>query len=91
MKKTQINEQNDRIIELADKTFEMIDQMKESQNAIEVNQIVQEMVYNVDNAMIVSSLQRSKNTEYQLMESFEEQKYNLKNAINEINNNKRKD
>ena len=86
--KTQINEQNDRIIELADKTFEMIDQMKESQNAIEVNQIVQEMVYNVDNAMIVSSLQRSKNTEYQLMDSFEEQKYNLKNAINEINNNK---
>ena len=83
-----IKEQKDSIIEMGDKTLEMFDKVDRDKEAIEVNQIMNELVTKVDNLMMLDSIRQSKQTEYRITENLEEHKRNITDSINEINNNK---
>ena len=83
-----IKEQKDSIIEMGDKTLEMFVKVDRDKEAIEVNQIMNELVTKVDNLMMLDSIRQSKQTEYRITENLEEHKRNITDSINEINNNK---
>ena len=83
-----IKEQKDSMIEMGDKTLAMFDKVDREKEAMEVTQIMNEMVTKVDNLMMLDSIRQSKQTEFMITENLEEHKRNITDSINEINNNK---
>ena len=82
-------EQDNQMIEMADKNLEMFDQAKRSREAIEISQIMNEMITKVDNLLMVDNIQKSKDTEYKIMEQLKEHNFNIKKSTEEIINNKK--
>ena len=85
---TQLKEQERRMFEIAEKNLNMFEELQKGSDAIEVNQMVNEMVAKVDNLLVTESLQKSKNIEYEIMKTIEEHKNNIISSFNEISNNK---
>ena len=67
----------------------MFDKVDREREVIEVHQIMNEMITRVDNAIMIDSLQESKNTEFKIMETLQEHKINITDSIKEINANKK--
>ena len=84
-----IKEQKNSIIEMGDRNLEMFDKVDREREAIEVNQIMNEIVTRVDNAMMLDSLQKSKDTEFKIFEKLEEHYININNSMKEIVTNKK--
>ena len=82
-----IKEQQDSNIEFADKTLKMFDNVEMDKQAMEVHQIMNEIIAKVDNEMMVDSLQKSKNTEFKIMEKLDEHTTNIKDCMDKINTN----
>ena len=83
-----LKEQNNLMVEMADKNMSMFDEAQRARDVIEINQIVNEMVTKVDNSMMVDNIQKSKDTEFKIMEQLQEHNANIKNSIDKINDNK---
>ena len=83
-----LKEQNNLMVEMADKNMSMFDEAQRARDVIEINQIVNEMVTKVDNSMMVDNIQKSKDTEFKIMEQLQEHNVNIKNSIDKINDNK---
>ena len=83
-----LKEQNNLMVEMADKNMSMFDEAQRARDVIEINQIVNEMVTKVDNSMMVDNIQKSKDTEIKIMEQLQEHNANIKNSIDKINDNK---
>ena len=73
---------------MGEKNLAMFEDMQKAADAIDIKQIVNEMVAKVDNILVLESIQKSKNTEHSIMLTIEEHKNNILNSINEINVNK---
>ena len=73
----------------SDRNLEMFDKVDREREAIEVNQIMNEIVTRVDNAMMLDSLQKSKDTEFKIFEKLEEHYININNSMKEIVTNKK--
>ena len=84
-----LREQKNSLIEMGDRNLEMFDKVDREREVIEVHQIMNEMITRVDNAMMIDSLQESKNTEFKIMETLQEHKINITDSIKEINVNKK--
>ena len=85
----EIKDTKDDIINLGAKNIELINNLQTSQDAIEVNQIMKEMITKVDNIMTTESIQESKNTEQKIFELIEEHNNKITNSFQEIDNNKK--
>ena len=85
---SKLEEQDKKMYEMAEKNLNMFEELQKGSDAIEVKQIVNEMVAKVDNVIVSESLQNSKNAEHNLMKTLEEHNNNIMNSINEIKNNK---
>ena len=75
------------LVEFADKTLKMFDNVEMDKQAMEVHQIMNEIIAKVDNEMMVDSLQKSKNTEFKIMEKLDEHTTNIKDCMDKINTN----
>ena len=84
----QLKEQEKRMVEIAEKNLSMYDEMQKSSDAIEVKQIVNEMVAKVDSSYISVLIQQSKDEESNINEKIKENNEKIMNSINEIQNNK---
>jgi hypothetical protein len=84
----QLEAQQQQMLEIAEKNLQMYENLQRSQGDMEVNQVVHEMVSKVDNQLLMESLQKSKNAEYDMLRQLQEHKNNIINSIDEINNNK---
>ena len=83
-----LKEQNNLMVEMADKNMEMFDEAQRARDVIEINQIVNEMVTKVDNAMVLNDIQKSKDAELKIKQQLIEHNANIRNSIEEINSNK---
>ena len=84
----QLKEQEKRMFEIQEQNNNKFEEMKNGSDAIEVKQIVNEIVTNVDNIIVNKSIEESKNKENDIMKIIEENKKNIMNSINDISNNK---
>ena len=84
----QLKLQEKKMLEIAQNNLNMFEEIQKSSDNIEVKQMVDEMIAKVDNIIVMESIQKSKNAEYNIMQTIEENKNNILNSIKEINNNK---
>ena len=63
----QLKEQKDTLIKMGDNNVMMFEEFQKSTDNLEVKQIVNELVTKVDNLLVMESLQKSKDTEYNIM------------------------
>ena len=82
-----IEEQKNSLIEMGDRNLEMFDNIKRSNEVMEVNQVINEMLFKVENAVMLDGINKSKETETKIIEQLEEHNHNIKNSIDRINKN----
>ena len=83
-----LKEQEQKMFEIEKQNNNKFDEIKNSSEAIEVKQIVNEIVAKVDNIIVNDSFEERKKKEDDIMKTIEENKKNIMNSINDISNNK---
>ena len=73
-----LKEHDDRMINMSDINLKMFKDAEDSRGVIEINQIMNEMITKVDNIMTLENIQKSKDTEHEIMKQLKEHNNNIK-------------
>ena len=69
------------MIDMSEMNIKMFKDAEDARGVIEINQIMNEMITKVDNIMTLDNIQKSKDTEFKIMEQLQEHNANIKNSI----------
>ena len=83
-----LKEQDNRMIDMSEMNIKMFKDAEDARGVIEINQIMNEMITKVDNIMTLDNIQKSKDTEYKIMQQLKEHNTNIINSLQKINKNK---
>jgi len=84
----QLKEQERKMNEMKENNKNKFEEMKKGSDAIEVNQIINEMVSNVENSIVLEQIQNRQNAEENIKITIENQKNQIMDSLNKINTNK---